>query len=271
MRKLDRLGWAAGMTVQAYGVRIGLRTNQPEALERLTEILPPGWKAARGQTVERIFSLFVGGPGPRPGQRKFHLAYSDFDRIARSHELSDVIETLASELQLYVAEYAKRRVFIHAGVVGWRGQAIVIPGSSMSGKSTLVEELVRAGAEYYSDEYAVLDETGRVHPFPKPPQRRDPATFRQTGFTVESVGGTVGNRPLPVGTVLISQYEPEAMWRPRPLSAGRGLLALMAHTVSARHAPERVLPTLTQLANRATILKGSRGEARQLVAALLEA
>ncbi|MBS1790769.1 MAG: hypothetical protein JST85_23840 [Acidobacteria bacterium] len=270
MRKLDRLGWAAGLTVQTYGLRIGLRTNKPEALEQLTAILPPGWKVARGQTVGRIFSLFVGGPGPRPGQRKFHLAYSDFDRIARSHELSDVVETLASEIQLYVAEYAKRRVFIHAGVVGWRGQAIIIPGSSMSGKSTLVEELVRAGAEYYSDEYAVLDETGRVHPFPKSPQRRDPETYRQTEFSVESVGGRLGTRPLPVGKVILSQYEPEAIWQPRSLTAGRGVLALLAHTVSARSAPERALPALTQLVHKAKILKGSRGEAQQLIEALLE-
>jgi len=271
MRKLDRLGWAAGTTVQAYGVRVGLRTNRPEALEQLTAILPPGWKAARGRTVERIFSLFVGGPGPRPGQRKFHLGYSDSDRIARAHELGGVMEALSSEIQLFVAEHAKRRVFIHAGVVGWRGRAIVIPGSSMSGKSTLVEALVRAGAEYYSDEYAVLDAAGRVYPFPKLPQRRDPETFRQTAFTVESVGGTIGTRPLRVGTVIISQYVPEATWRPRPLSAGRGVLALMAHAVAARHAPERVLPTLTQLAHRAVILKGPRGEAQQLASALLQA
>jgi len=271
MRKLDRLGWAAGTTVQAYGVRIGLRTNRPEALAQLTAILPPGWKAARGRTVERLFSLYVGGAGERAGQRKFHLAFSDFDRIARARELPDVLDALASDLQLYVAEHARRRVFIHAGVVGWRGQAIVIPGDSMSGKSTLVEALVRAGAEYYSDEYAVLDAAARVHPFPKLPQRRDPATFRQTAFTVESVGGTIGTRPLPVGTVIISQYDPDATWRPRPLSAGRGILALLAHAVAARHAPERVLPTLTQLAHRAVILKGARGEARQLVSALLQA
>jgi len=270
MRKLDRLGWAAGMTVLAYGVRIGLRTNQPEALEKLTAILPPGWKTARGRTVERVFSLFVGGPGPRPGQRKFHLGYSDFDRIARSFELSEVIEAMASEIQLFVAERAKRRVFIHAGVVGWRGQAIIIPGSSMSGKSTLVEALVRAGAEYYSDEYAVLDAEGRVHPFPKSPQRRDPVTYRQTSFTVESVGGVTGARPLPVGAVIVTRYEPGVVWRPHALSAGRGVLALMAHAVAARQSPELVLPALTQLANRATILKGSRGEALQLVAALLK-
>jgi hypothetical protein len=31
-----------------------------------------------------------------------------------------------------------------------------------------VAELVRAGATYYSDEFAVLDSRGRVHPFPRP-------------------------------------------------------------------------------------------------------
>ena len=45
-------------------------------------------------------------------------------------------------------------------IVTWgRGRAIVIPGRTFSGKSTLVAELVRAGATYYSDEYAVEDET----------------------------------------------------------------------------------------------------------------
>jgi hypothetical protein len=34
---------------------------------------------------------------------------------------------------------------------------------SYSGKTTLVSELIRAGATYYSDEYAVIDERGRVH------------------------------------------------------------------------------------------------------------
>ena len=43
----------------------------------------------------------------------------------------------------------------------------MIPGSSFSGKTTLVRALVDAGAVYYSDEFAALDETGRVFRYAK--------------------------------------------------------------------------------------------------------
>ena len=86
------------------------------------------------------------------------------DGTARRESLFDPLE---SHLQLYVAEWARRRIFVHAGVVGWRGRAILVPGRSFSGKTALIAAFVRAGATYYSDEYAVLDAKGRVHPYPR--------------------------------------------------------------------------------------------------------
>ena len=56
---------------------------------------------------------------------------------------------------------------MHAGAVAWRDRGIVIPGRSHSGKTTLVRALVEA-ARYYSDEFAVLDPQGRLHPYPLP-------------------------------------------------------------------------------------------------------
>ena len=47
MQKVDRLGWAAGFVFQSYGVRVGVRANEPEILDRIAEILPFGWKPAR--------------------------------------------------------------------------------------------------------------------------------------------------------------------------------------------------------------------------------
>ena len=70
-----------------------------------------------------------------------------------------------SLVRILVAEWTRSLVFIHAGAVGWRGKAIVFPGNSFFGKTTLVAELVRRGAAYLSDEYAILDENGVVHPF----------------------------------------------------------------------------------------------------------
>ena len=78
------------------------------------------------------------------------------------------MESLESDMQRFVAEMAHRRVFVHAGVVGWQGKAIIIPGRTFTGKTTMVAELVRAGATYYSDEYAVFDLQGRVHPYARP-------------------------------------------------------------------------------------------------------
>jgi hypothetical protein len=269
MEQLERLGWAAGFTFTSYGVRIGVRTNRPEVLERLVELLPPGYKPAASAAVERIYSLTVGGAGARPNLRGFTLLYGDSDRLARTMELDDALDRFESDLQLYIAERARRRVFIHGGVVGWRGQAIMMPGRSFSGKTTLVAELVRAGATYYSDEYAVLDAHGRVHPFPKPLGMRYDASARQTKLSVESLGGHKGSEPLPVAMVLISEYKAGARWRPRRVSAGQGALALLDNAVAARHRPESVLTALRQVVARASVVKSKRGEASELATLLL--
>src|SRR5262249_52871706 len=122
MEKIDRLGWAAGMAFQSYGVRIGIRVNNPEVLEQLLPYLPLGWKPA-SPAVDHLYSLIAGGESPRPGIRRFHVLYAGAARLARTMELREVFEILESDLQLRVAEFAPRRIFVHAGVVGWRGQA----------------------------------------------------------------------------------------------------------------------------------------------------
>ena len=65
------------------------------------------------------------------------------------------------------AEPLRMLIFIHAGVVAQDGVAIALPGVSFAGKTTLVSALVRAGAVYYSDEFAVIDKRGVVNPYPK--------------------------------------------------------------------------------------------------------
>src|SRR5919109_3113229 len=127
MEKLDRLGWAAGLVVNAFGVRLGVRTNDPSVLPRVWPLLPPGARPSRDGHVDRLFSVTVGGHDPGRKVRRFHLVYSNSLRLARTLELDEALSALASELQLCVAELAPRRVFVHAGVVGWRGGAILLP------------------------------------------------------------------------------------------------------------------------------------------------
>src|SRR6266566_1439582 len=270
MKKVDRLGWAVGFSLKSYGVRIGIRSNDPAALDRVCRHLPSEWENASSSVVDRVYSILIGGEGPRAGVRHLNLLYGDHVQLARSLDLDLVFETLESDLRLFVAELAKHRVFVHAGVVGWKGKAIVIPGRSYSGKSTLVAELVRAGATYYSDEYAVLDSRGRVHPFSKPLELREEGEFRQTKITAVELGGQSGTKPLPVGLVLMTQFKSGARWRPRKLTAGKGVLEMLFNTVSARRSPAKALATLQRVATQADMLKGVRGDARKVVFALLE-
>jgi hypothetical protein len=270
MKKVDRLGWAVGFSLKSYGVRIGIRSNDPAALARVCRHLPSEWENVSSSVVDRVYSILIGGQGRRAHVRRLNLLYGDHVRLVRSLDLDTVFETLESDLRLFVAELARHRVFVHAGVVGWKGKAIVIPGRSYSGKSTLVAELVRAGATYYSDEYAVLDSRGRVHPFSKPLELREDGEFRQTKITAAELGGQSGTKPLPVGLVLMTQFKNGAHWRPRKLTAGKGVLEMLFNTVSARRSPERALATLQRVAAQADVLKGVRGDARNVAPALLE-
>jgi hypothetical protein len=246
---------------------VGIRTNRVELLDEVIPRLPPGWKPSASSTVDLLFSLRGGGETGRKGVRAFHLLYLGAGRLARTHDLDALFEIFESELHHLVAAFAPARLFLHAGVVGWRGRAIVLPGSSFAGKSTLVTALVRAGATYYSDEYAVLDTKGRVHPFARPLSLREPEGVRRCG--VEELGGRAGTTPHPVGLVALTEYRPGRQWRPTRLSPGQACLGLLAQTVPARRRAGEAIAQFRALTETVPVLRGSRGEADEAAAALL--
>jgi hypothetical protein len=266
MAALDRLGWAGGVAFESYGLRIGVRVNREPALERIETVLPPAWRRRRSPVVDHLYSFVAGGGAGRV--RTFSLAYSGSTRIARTLDPDEALDALASSLRLYVAEAARDRVFVHAGVVSWRGAAIVIPGRSCSGKSRLVAALVRGGATYYSDEYAVLDRRGLVHPYPAPLSWRDDG--RATRRIAADELGAAAGAAIPVGVVACARYEPGARWQPRALSPGRGMLALLSNTIPARRKPRAVMTALRRAVSRARLWDGSRGEAGETAALLLQ-
>jgi len=266
MERLDRLGWTAEVAFESYGIRIGVRVNRPETLEHLTTLFPPGWRPSPGPVVDWLFSLLVGETQGRV--RKFHMLYAGITRRARTLDLEAALDTLEADLRQIVAAHARRRVFVHAGVVAWGDQAILIPGRSRSGKTTLVHELVRAGAVYYSDEFAVLDSAGRVFPFAKPLSLREGDGIRRC--RAEELGGVSGGPPLRVSAVILTEHRAGARWRPARQSAAAGLLALLGHAVPIRLRPEPTLSALEKVVSRAAILKGPRGEAEPTARLILE-
>ena len=251
------------LAFEAYGVRIAVGTSTPELLDEVRRYLPPGSKSCPVSTAEHRFQLaaedtgtfVVGRDGdPYPG--------------ARGLELDIALELLDSKLRLYVGRKAPNSIFIHAGAVAHRGRAIVMPGRSFVGKTTLVAALVRLGATYYSDEFAVLDEQGVVHPYAKPLSIRGNG-WAQTDHSVDSLGGIAGEKPLPVGAIVVTSFRPDAAWNPRRLSAGEGALALVGNAVPAQERPAEVMRVTSRAAEGAIVIESERGDANEVAPRLL--
>ena len=189
--------------------------------------------------------------------------------IAGPSDLRLALGILDAELRMYIALHAPDHVFVHAGVVGVEDRAIVLPGRSFAGKTTLVAALVQAGAEYWSDEYAVLDADGLVHPYPKPLSVRINDTRETDEQPVESLGGRAGDRPLPVAVIAFTSYHPGGTWALRARTAGEGAVKLLEHSIAARSRPEQVLAAVRRAATNAIVLEGDRGDADQAANALL--
>ncbi len=260
--------WTHHLNFSCYGARIGTRSNDSRALGELQTVFPPHWKLITSLNVDWQYSLHC-APPTRSGRKPFHTLFSNDEQLARNKDFARIVQAFEQDVQLAVAQKARAKVFVHAGVVGWRGRAILIPGRSYTGKSTLVRELVRAGATYYSDEYAVLDERGRVHPFARQLALRDENSVNRK-LSFEELGGGIGKHPIPIGTILATKYRARAKWRPRVLTPGLGSLELLANTVTARSGQPIVLEVLTRVAKHATILKSARGEADGFAHQLLQ-
>jgi hypothetical protein len=203
-----------------------------------------------------------------PDRNGYRLLIAN-ESVAQSAELQSLLDQLTRDLMIHVANHAPDRVFIHAGVIGWQERALLLPGTSFAGKTTLVAELVRAGATYYSDEYAVLDQHGRVHPYPRDLQMRNPGSSTQSAVPVQQLNGASGIAPLRVSHVIFTEYTPSGIWQPEPVSPGMAVLELLRHTIPVQRTPARVMATLAKMIETANVVRSQRGEAREVAPTLL--
>lgn len=262
VEKLDRLRTTAITRLTLFGVRIGIRATAMDLLDRLISRVPVRWKQATSTAVERLYSV-VDGCAARPIDDRGHCYSISADGqllVARAtwEELCDAFE---SDLEFFIASRSRKLLFVHAGVVSWRGQAIVIPGPSRSGKTTLVQALLGAGASYYSDEFALIDSAGSVHPFPRPLSIRRNGSI--TRIAAAQLGAPQATACARIDSVILTRYAHGIEWRPRVLSHGQGVLGILQNTVAARRYPELALTALQRAIRQAQVLGGMRGEAEE--------
>lgn len=234
--------------VEAYGGRFALSAPDAATLQSIVDGLPRGWAvSSRDSPRDTIVPHFALLQGANGGYR-IRDAHG-FERLCADRELA--IWMLRTQLRRAAALQARDSVCLQAGAVTYRGHGILLPGQAFAGTSTMVQALVRAGAEYQSDELTMIDSEGLI---------------AQSGEATALSSAGVQAR-VPVGLVAFTVYQPGSAWTPRRLTPGEGIAALMAYA-TARDRPAETLATFRRTLQSATVLQGDRGEADEVAPAL---
>lgn len=152
----------------------------------------------------------------------------------QSHDEREISAALETHFYRQTIAYLdKDMASIHAALLHVQGKACMFAGVSGAGKSSICTAGLLAGADYFSDEFALLAKDGRVFPFPRPMQwefAEHPAFDRQriidTGlmsadyFDFPDAQGlqtrchlwfphNIQRQPLPLTHVVLHQYQAE--------------------------------------------------------------
>ena len=178
------------LAFEAFGVELRVCANSEDLLARTEPFLPPGWRPCTPTQDQYPLAIME-------DRDQRYVVYRGDTCISEGHGLEYSLTMLEGQVRGHVAVLAPNRTFIHAGAVEHEGRAIIFPGYSFAGKTTLTEAFVRAGATYYSDEFAVLDANGLVHPYPKPLSIRVGDESLQSDHSVESSTESRASTPFP--------------------------------------------------------------------------
>jgi hypothetical protein len=242
------------VAAKSFGVSFAVYCRPADILA-VQARFPSGWQPANQSEVEHRFTL-----APVSKDDDLFSVKRGASMKTRPQPFNSAIRILQKEIHLCIAENARHFAFIHAGVVAWNNYAVIFPGFSGVGKSTLVWSLVQAGATYYSDEYAVFDEDGLANPFPLPIRLR-----LANGENRVIIPDRVGSTRLETRVMVLARYHPGAMWRARPLGAGESVLRLIQHSISIRANPKFVLSVLKRVSLQVASFTGTRGHPEQIL------
>jgi hypothetical protein len=250
----------------AYGAELDVEVEDDALVPAVEQILPPGWERSGEFPEDGHLTLSGSSDG-------IYSVLVDGEPVGAQLSGEVAVHVLDSQLRMRIAALAEDRIFVHAGVVSLGGRGLLLPGRSFSGKTTLVAALVAEGALYYSDEFAILDATGLVHPYPRRLSLRADGAFREYA-DARSLGGRTGSTPVRPALIAITRWSQGSRWDPEPRAPGIGALALLSNAVAARPRTKATLGAISLAVDGATVLEGDRGEASEtakLMLATLEA
>ena len=242
MDKIDRLGWAEGISFSPSGADIGIRTNDAEYLPRLKEIVSShGWELSDEEIVQLLVSLRV-GPEGKKGKRNYSLLYMGTSQVARSLDVDEVFGVLESILPELVRATAKDSVFIPGSVVKWMDKLLVLPANGGTGRKTLLEELEKNQASVLARSFFSISPEGEL---------------RLDDVEIEDESEKI---------ICFTEYVAKnKSLRARSLTPGESSLYLFSMGVSSRSQPALALSAVSSFASGVPSLKGNRGDVKQAV------
>lgn len=267
------------------GVPVRLDCDDPELaarLERCYERFPPSAEEPAEEPADPLEAVLeaegsgwrvrVAGRAPR-----------------RVDDPVAAVRTFNHELLHGVMLRTPELYFVHAGVVAVGGRAVVLPGLSQAGKSTLVLALLEEGARLLSDELLAYDpRTRTAHAFPRAIKIRDTCApyfpglseaFEGSGegrfLSFSALRSDVVQEEAPIGAIVVPRWAgARGRLELEPITSGRALLELAGSSLNFGTHRVRSLDCLAALADgtRAWRLAWAspREAARGLLAALEE-
>lgn len=212
-----------GFGLRAFGCNIRVTTDSHELKALLESYVFPSLPRSEIGPDRPDLSIRVFRSSER-----FHLSIGNVV-VASTDRAIDLVTRLTNVIDETVVSRVQGLHAVHAGAVLLGDRALLLPGSSHSGKSSLVAELLRRGAKYFSDEYALIDSEGRAHPYPRPLLLRN-GSPDQSPVLPEECNSSAADQPRPVGWILLLEYMPVGSWSIAPIPQSLALLALLKNT-----------------------------------------
>lgn len=243
-----------------HGVSLALESDSAGLLRRMRDAIPPYWTPAAPIDDALRFQL-------RVEEGSSSLRFPDGTSVS-APDPGDLVRFFVPQAKLFAAAAARAHVFVHACAVGVGGAGYLFPGPSHAGKSSLCAALLEAGADFYADDLAMLDDEGRLCPAPEHVLLRSD-DGHQSPHAPAHFGAAAGLEPLPLRYAAFVRYASEPSLPLDEIRRAEALTRLLAHTPAARHTPKRTLDVLSQALSGARCFAGIRGEASVFAERLL--
>lgn len=249
-------------TVRAFGSNIQVETPCLEARSVLNRYILPSLPRMDGAAGQPHILVRV-----TQDDGQFQV-FVDNVLVASARNSIGLVSPLIKVLDDAVVARLTTLRALHSGAVLWDNRVLLLPGATHAGKSSLVAELLRRGATYFSDEFALIDSDGRVHPYPRPLLLRN-GRPEQSPVLPEELNASVGNAPAPVGWILSLEYQPACTWSVVAMPQGEAVLTLLKNTPHFLAESPELVALFQRAVAGATCYSGRRAEAGPAVDEIL--